>query len=228
MIRNTAGQSTLIGPLELISDGTAVISGAAISTRIGGVTAAGSGTLTHISAGVWEYTPAQAETDTPALGLVLSATGARAVPLTIETTRLPVQTAPGSANGLPVLDGTAHLLAYSVAQPVTVSGTVDANIVAIENDTDAAHHLWEDETNDPPTIPTATQVADAVLTRDWTAITATVPARCSLNALRWLRNAWAIASGVLTVKKEDDSTTAWSKPVTEDASADPVTGAGVG
>lgn len=124
MIRNTAGQSTLIGPLELIADGSAVTSGAAISTRIAGSTAAGAGTLAHVAGGVWEYAPTQAETDTPALGLILEATGARSVGLSIETTRLPVQTAPGSANGLPVLDNSAHLLAYSVAQPVT-AGTVN-------------------------------------------------------------------------------------------------------
>jgi hypothetical protein len=146
MIRNAAGQATLIGPLERIADGTAVTSGAAISTRIGGATAAGAGTLSHVAGGCWEYAPTQAETDTPSLGLVLSATGARSVPLTIETTRLPVQTAAGAAGGLPVLDGSAAL---------------NVNVASIAGDTLAATHLRDDELATPATIPTAADNAAA-------------------------------------------------------------------
>jgi hypothetical protein len=70
----------------------------------------------------------------------------------------------------------------------------------------------------------ADAIADAIFVRDWTAITATVPARSALNALRFLRNKWTLAAGSLSVKKEDDSTEAWASTVTTDAAAEPIIG----
>jgi hypothetical protein len=67
-------------------------------------------------------------------------------------------------------------------------------------------------------------VAEAILLKDWTAITATVPARSALNALRFLRNKWSLAAGTLTVTKEDDSTSAWTAAISTDAAAVPVIG----
>ncbi len=72
-----------------------------------------------------------------------------------------------------------------------------------------------------PGVPTATENADALLKRDMSAITGEA-ARSPLNALRWLRNAWSISAGTLTVKKEDDTTTAWTSATTQ-AAGDPVT-----
>jgi hypothetical protein len=66
-------------------------------------------------------------------------------------------------------------------------------------------------------IPTATQNADALLKRDWTAVSGEA-ARSVLNALRWLRNRWGISGGTLTVYKEDDSTSAWTAATTQTAS----------
>jgi hypothetical protein len=65
--------------------------------------------------------------------------------------------------------------------------------------------------------------ADALLTRDWTAVAGTPAARSALNALRFLRNHWKILTGTLTVYQEDDVTSAWSKPVVTDGNAAPVT-----
>lgn len=76
--------------------------------------------------------------------------------------------------------------------------------------------------------PTAVEIADAILTRDWTEIVPSVPDRCTLQALRFLRNTWSAPGNTLTVKAEDDTTTAWTKPVTTDAAALPITGTGVG
>jgi hypothetical protein len=70
-------------------------------------------------------------------------------------------------------------------------------------------------------IPTATQNADALLKRDMSAVTGEA-ARSPLNALRWLRNKWSISGGTLTVKKEDDTTDAWTGAVTQTA-GDPTT-----
>lgn len=72
-------------------------------------------------------------------------------------------------------------------------------------------------------VPTATENADALLTRDWTAVTGEA-ARSTLNALRINRNRWVISGSTLTVYEEDDTTTAWTGPVTTSASADPITG----
>ena len=44
------------------------------------------------------------------------------------------------------------------------------------------------------------------------------------QALRMLRNKWAVSAGTLTVYKEDDSTTSWTGAVSSDPTADPITG----
>ena len=70
---------------------------------------------------------------------------------------------------------------------------------------------------------TANQIADALLNRDMSAVSDT-NARTMLNALRFLRNKYAITGSTLSVKKEDDSTEAWNSTLSTDAAADPVTG----
>jgi len=67
-----------------------------------------------------------------------------------------------------------------------------------------------------------TNIADALLKRDWTAVTGEA-ARSVLNALRWLRNKWSISGTTMTVTKEDDSTSAWTAELGTTAGADPVT-----
>jgi hypothetical protein len=77
-----------------------------------------------------------------------------------------------------------------------------------------------------PTLPAAerTAIADAILTRDWTQVAA-IPARCVLQALRFLRNKWWIdVGGQLNVTAENDSTVAWTGLVQTQAGADPITG----
>lgn len=69
-------------------------------------------------------------------------------------------------------------------------------------------------------IPTATENADALLKRDMSAVSGE-SSRSPLNAFRFLRNKWTIAGGTLTVKKEDDTTSAWSGSVATTA-GDPV------
>lgn len=59
-------------------------------------------------------------------------------------------------------------------------------------------------------------IADAFLKRDWTAVSGAA-SRSALNALRFLRNRWAIAAGTLTVYQEDDTTSAWTGAVTTTA-----------
>jgi len=69
----------------------------------------------------------------------------------------------------------------------------------------------------------AGSLGDAFLLRDWTAVTASVPARSVLNALRHIRNKWSISGATKTVYKEDDSTTAYTTTVQTDAGANPIT-----
>ncbi len=70
---------------------------------------------------------------------------------------------------------------------------------------------------------TPTTIADATLNRDMSAVSDT-NARSPLNALRAIRNKSVVAAGVLTVSKEDDTTSAWTAAVTSDATAAPITG----
>ncbi len=74
------------------------------------------------------------------------------------------------------------------------------------------------------TVTSAAQnsIADALLKRDWTAVSGEA-ARSVLNALRFLRNKWSISGTTLTVTEEDDSTAAWTSTVVTDASANPIT-----
>jgi hypothetical protein len=71
---------------------------------------------------------------------------------------------------------------------------------------------------DAPGATGLAAVADAILLRDWTAIVASPPARCLLNAARALRNKFLAATGAAgyKVKKEDDSTDAWTGVLTVD------------
>lgn len=73
------------------------------------------------------------------------------------------------------------------------------------------------------TPPTANENADALLKRDWTGVTGEA-ARSVLNALRFIRNKFSTQDnpGFVTVYKEDDTTEAYQKPLTTDASAEPI------
>lgn len=67
-------------------------------------------------------------------------------------------------------------------------------------------------------------IADAILDRDMSTGTdsGSTTVRTARQALRFLRNKWAIAAGTLTVYKEDDATSSWTAVVTTDAAASPI------
>lgn len=67
--------------------------------------------------------------------------------------------------------------------------------------------------------------ADAILDRDMSTGTdsGSTTVRTVRQALRFLRNKWAIVAGTLTVYKENDSTASWTAAVTTDAAAEPIT-----
>jgi len=72
------------------------------------------------------------------------------------------------------------------------------------------------------TVPTANENADALLKRDWTAVSGAPASRSLWNALRKLMNRWALSGTTLTVYKEDDSTAAYTQTVTAAPGADPI------
>jgi hypothetical protein len=67
-------------------------------------------------------------------------------------------------------------------------------------------------------------VADAFLDRNLATGTdsGSPTVRTVRQALRFLRNKWAISSGALTVYKEDDTTTSWSSTMATDGAAVPI------
>lgn len=93
--------------------------------------------------------------------------------------------------------------------------TIDGNVDAILLDTGTDGVVIS--------ATTANQIADALLNRDFSAISDT-NARTLLNAARFLRNKYSVSGTTLTVTKEDDTTSAWTSTLTTDATADPVTG----
>lgn len=65
-----------------------------------------------------------------------------------------------------------------------------------------------------------TEIADSILKRDWNCVTGEAD-RSALNALRFLRNKFAICGSTITVYQEDDTTTAWTGSITT-ASREPL------
>ena len=67
-------------------------------------------------------------------------------------------------------------------------------------------------------------LADAILKRDFTAITGEA-AYSLLNAARMLRSKWNTTGGVLTVYKEDGTTVSWQRTLGTDPTAAPIVSA---
>lgn len=102
------------------------------------------------------------------------------------------------------------------------TANLDTQLATIDGNVDS---ILADTGTDGVVISAATadQIADALLNRDMSAVTVT-NTRSPINALRFLRNRWAISGTTLTVYQEDDSTSAWTGVVSTDAAAEPVTG----
>jgi hypothetical protein len=71
-------------------------------------------------------------------------------------------------------------------------------------------------------VPTATENADALLNRDMASVSDS-NSRSPLNALRFIRNGFTTAGTVVSVLKEDDTTVAYTRDLTTDAAAEPIT-----
>jgi hypothetical protein len=100
---------------------------------------------------------------------------------------------------------------------LTSFGTLVADIWA------NATRTLSDKTGFALTAGEHTNIADALLKRDWTAVTGEA-ARSVLNALRFLRNKWSVSGTTLTVTEENDATVAWQADLSTTPGAEPVTG----
>lgn len=79
---------------------------------------------------------------------------------------------------------------------------------------------------DKRSAPTAIENADALLNRDMSTGTdsGSTTVRTVRQALRALRNKWALSGSTKTVYKEDDSTSSWTSTVSTDAGGVPIVG----
>jgi hypothetical protein len=70
-------------------------------------------------------------------------------------------------------------------------------------------------------------VADGLLNRDMSvgADSGSSAVRTPRQALRFLRNKWAVDGSTVTVMKEDDTTASWTAVLTASSGAVPITGA---
>jgi hypothetical protein len=109
----------------------------------------------------------------------------------------------------------------------TITGYIDTEVAAIKAKTDQLAFTGGKVDANATTAIVAgdlTAIADAILKRDWTALTGEA-AYSLLNAARMLRCSWATTGGTLTVKKEDGSTVAWTRTLETDPTAEPIIGA---
>jgi hypothetical protein len=111
---------------------------------------------------------------------------------------------------------------YAVTGGVVVP-TAGGYIAIGSVDGDPPEVTWLGEADVDP-APDLNAIADAVLLRDWTALTGAVPSRSTLNALRFLRNKWLVFGGELSVYEEDDIDIAWTAELEASSSANPITG----
>ena len=125
----------------------------------------------------------------------------------------------------------AHALSSELpSEPPTAAANADAVWDEARADHVGAGSFGEGvlvQTNNDKTGYTLTTadkqaIADELLKRDFNSVSGEA-ARSMLNALRFLRNRWAVSGTTLTVYAENDTTVAWTATITTDAAADPVT-----
>lgn len=186
----------------------------------------GAGICTHEGRGYHSYAPDQTETNGNHIAFTFQGTGAitRTVQVYPSGNRADMDLALADYGALkPTIPGrTLDVSVNGAAAPDWANIDNPNAVVALSSTTVGA--IGTNGITSTSLATSATEaIADGVLLRDWTAIVASVPARCLLNAARFLRNKWSVLAGILTVTEEDDTTTAWDGPVTTNAAADPIT-----
>lgn len=132
-------------------------------------------------------------------------------------TRLPDATA-GAQNGL-LIAGTNYGATFTNAVTMSgglvanITGTLTGNIAGDLSGSVGSVTTVTDKTGYALSSGGNTAAADALLTRNMALVTEG-SGRTPLQALRVLRNKWALAANTLTVYKEDDSASSWSATTT--------------
>src|SRR3990172_7822985 len=137
----------------------------------------------------------------------------------IVVTNLATITSPYSSGGIKEVDATNMAGQYRLDVPNGAWATgVDWVVVTAITDTTLLYRVTfaiEDNYH--------TAIADKLLTRDLAVVTGEA-ARSVLNAVRVLRNKHSTSGSIVTITKEDDSTTAFTIALTTNAAALPITG----
>ena len=243
-INGTAQTARDIGASVLLSPGTGA---GQLSLSAGAVTVG-----TNNDKGSYSLTAAQTFSTTGSVGSVTSALGAAAIQsiwddLTANNTvvgsvgRLIVDNLNATVSSRSTLAATDVWAA--TVRTITGNGDKTGYSLATAPPTAAAiaDAVWDEALSGHLTVgttgealnssatgaaPTAIQVADAVLNRKLDSTgngTDTLDERTVRSALRAMRNKVSVATGTMTVYKEDDTTTAWSGTVsnTSDVTVDP-------
>jgi hypothetical protein len=247
-INGTAQTARDIGASVLLSPGTGT---GQLSLSTGAVTVG-----TNNDKGAYSLTASQTFSTTGSVGSVTSALGAAAIQSIWDrlTSNLTVLNSVGKLlvdNLNATVTSRSTLVATDVwsATTRTITGngdktgyslaTAPPTAVAIADavwDEVLSGHLTAGTTGEAlnssatGTAPTAIQIADAILNRKLDSTgngTDTLDERTVRSAMRAMRNKVSVATGTMTVYKEDDSTIAWSGTVsnTSDVTVDPTGGA---
>lgn len=136
----------------------------------------------------------------------------------------------GGAVTIGALPTNFSALSITAAGRVTI-GPLPTNFDALAITTTGAVTVGtnNDKTGYALTAAQVTSIGDTLLDRDMSAVAdnGSASRRTPLQALRFLRNKWALAGTTgadLSVYKEDDSTASWTGIMSATASATPVTG----
>jgi hypothetical protein len=218
----------------------------------GGAQASCTGTVSETALGQYSLALSQADTNGNNIGFLFTATSAIPVHIAMVTTAAdPTDAAAFGLSRIDAAISSRSTYAGGAVASVTAAVTVGTNNdkTGYGLSSAAVQAIWDAATSALSTVgsigklivtnldalistrlasssytaaPTATQNADALLTRDWTAVSGEA-ARSVLNALRALRNKVSRTASTVTVTTENDSTVAWSAAIVTDADADPVT-----
>lgn len=247
MKKNTAGQKIGV-QMTSATDGsnftgavTVFVTGDAGTQNLGTV---GAGVCTHEGLGYHTYTPAQAETNFDLIAFTFTGGGAITASIQLYTD---TAATPFDVNAELVSYGALQPTVLGRTLDVSATGGAGVDWGNVENQATPVN-LSSTNIDVDQIIATVTgnvngsvgtiatggilavsfeaaallAMADALLKRDMSAVTGEA-SRSPLNAFRFLRNKWEVVAGVLTVKKEDDLTTAWDGATVGTPGADPIT-----
>lgn len=121
---------------------------------------------------------------------------------------------------------TASALATDAVTEIQSGLATASALTTVDTVVDAIQAKTDNLPADPAAtsnIPTATENADELLKRDMGAVTGEA-SRSVLNAMRFIRNGFTISGVTLSVLEEDDTTVAYTRDLTTDPAAQPITG----